>query len=85
MNAYNACDLAYACGLQTTYEAYDNVLLHASSLFVYDQIATEVAELKEEIETIGNKLISDVFPGIVLNDPFAKEMMRSNNTQEDKE
>ena len=65
MKAHEACELAYACGLETTYEAYQNVLLHSASLFVYDRMAEEVMELKAEIDIIGNKLICDVFPDIV--------------------
>ena len=64
MKAREACELAYACGLHTTYEAYQNVLLHSSSLFEYDRMAEEVMELKAEIDIIGNKLICKVFPDI---------------------
>lgn len=64
MKAYDACKLAYACGLMSTYEAYNNVLLHATSLFPYEKVAEEVDELKAEIDQMGDRFIFDVFPDI---------------------
>lgn len=45
MKLKEACELAEACGLSTVGEAIDNVTIHATSLFPYNMINREIAEL----------------------------------------
>lgn len=45
MKLKEACELAEACGLSTVGEAINNVTIHATSLFPYNMIDREIAEL----------------------------------------
>lgn len=45
-----AClELGKACGLTTWEECYDNVYLHAPSIFCYDEIDKEILELQQDM------------------------------------
>ena len=46
-------ELGYIAGLSTISEAYNNVCIHATSLYVYDNINYEVAELYTDIVNNG--------------------------------
>jgi uncharacterized paraquat-inducible protein A len=50
MTLDEAIELGNACGLLTAEECVDNVIMHALSLFVYDEMETELSELQEEWE-----------------------------------
>ena len=48
MKLREACDIGYACGSETVYEAVLNIETHASNIFPYDDAATEIYELTQE-------------------------------------
>jgi hypothetical protein len=45
--------MGYICGLKTVGEAIDNILIHGSSIFIYDEIAEEELELMEDFNESG--------------------------------
>ena len=47
MTLKEACDIGYACGLETVDEAVLNVEIHAPNIFPYDDAATEIYELTQ--------------------------------------
>lgn len=51
MKLKECIELARECGMFTLGEAYDNVAIHATSLFVWDNIEEEMQELRKEIVT----------------------------------
>lgn len=55
MKLKDAIEMGLACGLQTKAEAINNVMLHSMSLFRYDDIAKEEAELIAEAKADGVK------------------------------
>lgn len=60
------CDIGLACGLRTLREAVVNIDLHATSIFSYDEIVKEMAELYKELAKYDeDALIADVFPELV--------------------
>ena len=48
MKLREACDIGYACGLETVDEAVLNIEIHAPNIFHYDDAATEIYELIQE-------------------------------------
>ena len=48
MKLYEACDIGYTMGLNTIGECIRNVEIHATSLFVYDNICDELIELAKD-------------------------------------
>ena len=45
MKVKEACEIAKDCGLETIGEAIRNIKFHATSLFAYDKMSKELAEL----------------------------------------
>lgn len=68
MKLKQACDMGLACGLDTIKEAVDNIVIHGTSLFSYDNVVAEIEELLAEAETLNcdDKLIEDIFPELAL-------------------
>lgn len=61
MTLKEACEIAIDCGLETVDEAVLNIQLHANSIFGYDEIASELSELKRAAEKYPvNTYISDI-------------------------
>ena len=58
MKLYEACDIGYCLGLNTIGECIDNVIIHQTNLFNYDDILDEMKELNEEFAASGLKLNS---------------------------
>lgn len=54
MKLKDACEIGLSCDLEMTGEALMNIELHAISLFAYDKINEELAELRAEYKTVGN-------------------------------
>ena len=54
MKLKTALEIGMDCGLETVGESIYNIRFHAINLFTYGQIHTELAELKEEFETLKN-------------------------------
>lgn len=54
MKLSKACDIGLACGLRTLREAVVNIDLHATSIFSYDEIVKEMAELYDLLWSTGN-------------------------------
>lgn len=50
MKLREACDIGYACGLETVDEAVLNIEIHASNIFSYADAASEIYELMEEVK-----------------------------------
>lgn len=48
MKLREACDIGYACGLETVDEAVLNIEIHAPNIFSYADAASEIYELIEE-------------------------------------
>lgn len=48
MKLREACDIGYACGLETVDEAVLNIEIHAANIFNYGDAASEIYELMEE-------------------------------------
>lgn len=59
MKLKDACDIGLDCGLETTGEAVMNIELHAISIFNYDQIPAEIAELRAEYSAAGDVPIQE--------------------------
>lgn len=59
MTLKEACEIAIDCGLTSTVEAYLNISLHDISLFAYDDIDAEIAELHKELNAIGDVPIDE--------------------------
>lgn len=53
MKAFDALDIAHACGLEYANEAYYNIEYHATNTFPYDEINKELLELIEDFEKYG--------------------------------
>lgn len=53
MKLKNAIELGRDCGLETSEEAVNNILVHDTMLFVYDNIREEEAELLKEAREAG--------------------------------
>lgn len=69
MTLLQACDIGLACGLHTLKEAVLNIDLHATSIFSYDSLVKEMAELyKELVKYDSDALISDVFPELLSDE-----------------
>ena len=49
MKLKECLELGKACGLTTWEECYDNVDLHAMSIFKYDEINKEILELQQDM------------------------------------
>lgn len=49
MKLKECLEIGKTCGLTTLEECYDNVYLHASSLFKYDEIGKEILELQQDM------------------------------------
>ena len=49
MKLKECLELGKACGLTTWEECYDNVYLHAGSIFKYEEIANEILELQKDM------------------------------------
>lgn len=64
MTLREACDLGYACGLETVNDAVLNVEIHCTNLFSYDDITLELYELHEEAKPHLSKSILSVFPDL---------------------
>ena len=64
MKAKKMLDLADACGLHTAFEAYNNIEIHALNLFDYDDIESEIRELKDAL--IKNKIATPKDNGVIL-------------------
>jgi hypothetical protein len=47
--------MAKACGLETMSEAVNNIRIHSTNLFVYEEIAAELNELYAELKERGIK------------------------------
>ena len=64
----NECiEMGRECGLTTLGEAYDNVSIHATSLFKWEDIEKEIQELNNEIGAkYGFKEISDNIDEILI-------------------
>ena len=64
MKLKEACEIAYACGLETIDEAVLFIETHTTSLFSYYDTMFELAELNSDIKLIKNKgiYILDLFP-----------------------
>ena len=61
MTLKEACNIGYACGLETVDEAILNVEIHAPNIFPYDDAATEIYELTQEAKPYrdtGTKILS---------------------------
>ena len=53
MKLYECCDIGYCMGLSTIGECVDNVSVHATNLFSYDNITDELQELFKEVKDGG--------------------------------
>ena len=64
MKLRDACEIAYACGLETIDEAVLFIETHTTSLFSYYDAAAELAELNMDYKLFRNHgiLILDLFP-----------------------
>lgn len=64
MKLKEACEIAYACGLETIDEAVLFIETHTTSLFSYYDAAAELAELSMDYRLFRNQgiLILDLFP-----------------------
>lgn len=64
MKLKEACEIAYACGLETIDEAVLFIETHITSLFSYYDAAAELAELNMDYKLFRNHciLILDLFP-----------------------
>ena len=64
MKLKDACEIAYACGLETIDEAVLFIETHTTSLFSYYDAAAELAELNMDYKLFRNQgiLILDLFP-----------------------
>ena len=64
MKLRDACEIAYACGLETIDEAVLFIETHTTSLFFYYDAAAELAELNMDYKLFRNQgiLILDLFP-----------------------
>lgn len=49
MKLKECLELGAACGLNTWEECYDNIYLHAGSIFKYDEIGKEILELQKDM------------------------------------
>lgn len=49
MKLKECLEIGKTCGLTTLEECYDNVYLHAGSLFKYDEIGKEILELQQDM------------------------------------
>lgn len=49
MKLEECLEIGKACGLTTLEECYDNIYLHAGSLFTYDEISKEILELQKDM------------------------------------
>ena len=54
-------ELGKECGLTTWEECYDNVCLHASSIFKYDEINKEILELQKDMFAINSDKFCEIF------------------------
>jgi len=59
MTLKDACEIAVACNLTSTAEAYLNVRLHAISIFSDDKLEDEVDELLGELNEVGGMPIAE--------------------------
>lgn len=55
MNLYDACEIGYACGLESIGECVDNISIHALNIFSYEYLNKELDELFEEVQDKGFK------------------------------
>ena len=60
MKLEDALKFAYNCGLGTVGEAYNNISIHAMSLFKYEDIQDEIEELFREIELKGINFLEPI-------------------------
>ena len=49
MKLKECLELGEECGLNTWEECYDNIYMHAISLFKYDDISNEILELQQDM------------------------------------
>lgn len=49
MKLKECLEIGKACGLTTLEECYDNIYLHAGSIFKYEEIANEILELQKDM------------------------------------
>ena len=49
MKLKECMEIGKACGLYSIEECYDNIILHSLSLFEYEDIVKEIAELQKDI------------------------------------
>lgn len=49
MKLKTCLELGKACGFNTWKECYDNIYLHAGSIFKYDEIGKEILELQQDM------------------------------------
>ena len=53
MKLSKAIEIGHECGLERPEECVNNVLLHATMLFTYDEMENELAELIEDAKNSG--------------------------------
>lgn len=59
MKLKEALELGKECDLDTVYECVNNVKLHSTSLFIYDEIDDEIGELYDELIDLASTLSVD--------------------------
>lgn len=61
MKLKECLELGKECGLTTWEECYDNVYLHSSSIFKYDEINKEILELQKDMFAINPDKFYEIF------------------------
>jgi len=67
MKLEDCINIAKECGLSTLGEAYDNIDNHVLNLFVFDEVQSELQELRNEIcQKYNLTIISDNINDILI-------------------
>ena len=61
MKLKKCLELGKACGLTTWEECYDNIYLHAISIFNYSDINKEILELQKDMFAINPDKFCEIF------------------------
>lgn len=61
MKLKECLELGKVCGLTTWEECYDNVYLHSSNIFKYDEINKEILELQKDMFAINPDKFCKIF------------------------
>ena len=61
MKLKECLEIGKECRLTTWEECYDNVYLHASNIFKYDEINKEILELQKDMFAINSDKFCEIF------------------------